>query len=179
MNKWVIHSPGIYRAHTVSQPLCQALQVRSAVMSPAFGVYNLQHTRLPCPSPSPRICPCSGPLNWYHPTISSSVTLFFCPVFPSIKVFSKESDFHIRWPKYWSFSFSISPSKEYSRLIFFRVDWFNFIALPGTFKSLFQHHSWRVSILLYSAFFIFQLSLVHMYSLSEYKNIKLLLYVVN
>ena len=133
MNKWVIHSPGIYRAHTVSQPLCQALQVRSAVMSPAFGVYNLQHTRLPCPSPSPRICPCSCPLNWYHPTISSSVTLFFCPVFPSIKVFSKESDFHIRWPKYWSFSFSISPSKEYSRLIF--------SGLTGLISLLFQELS--------------------------------------
>ena len=143
MNKWVIHSPGIYWVHTVSQPLCQALQVRSAVMSAAFGVYNLQHTRLPCPSPSPRICPCSCPLNRYHPTISSFCHPLLLPsVFPSIKVFSKESDFPIRWPKYWSFSFSISPSRVF-KIDFFRVDWFNFIALLGTLKSLFQ---WRVSI---------------------------------
>ena len=83
-------------------------------------------------------------------------------VFPSIRVFSNESVLRIRWPKYWSFSFSISPSKEYSRLISFRMDWFDLLAVQGTLKSLLQHHSLKASILLRSAFFIAQLSHPHM-----------------
>ena len=79
-------------------------------------------------------------------------------VFPSIRVFSKESVLHIRWPKYWSFSFSISPSNEYSGLISFRMDWFDFLAVQGTLKSLLPHHSSKASILWRSAFFIVQLS---------------------
>ena len=79
-------------------------------------------------------------------------------VFPSIRVFSNESDLHIRWPKYWSFSFSISPSNEYSGLISFRMDWLDFLADQGTLKSLLQHHSSKASILQHSAFFIVQLS---------------------
>ena len=79
-------------------------------------------------------------------------------IFPSIRVFSNESVLHIRWPKYWSFSFSISPCNEYSRLISFRMDWFDPLALQGTLKSLFQHHGSKVSILRFSAFFIVQLS---------------------
>ena len=67
-------------------------------------------------------------------------------VFPSITVFSKESVLHIRWPKYWSFSFSISPSNKYSRLISFRIDWFDLLAVQGTLKSFLQHHSWKASI---------------------------------
>ena len=87
-----------------------------------------------------------------------------CPLFlllsiiPSIRVFSNESVLHIRWPKYWRFSFSISPSNEYSGLIFFRMGWFDLLAVQGTVKSLLQHHSSKASILQCSAFFIVQLS---------------------
>ena len=79
-------------------------------------------------------------------------------IFPSIRVFSNESVLHIRWPKYWSFSFSISPSNEYSGLISFRMDWLYLLAVQGTLKSLLQHCSSKASILLHSAFFIVQLS---------------------
>ena len=79
-------------------------------------------------------------------------------IFPSIRVFSNESALCIRWPKYWSFSFNISPSNEYSRLISFRIDWFDLLAVQGTLKSLFQHHSLKASVLWCSAFFIVQLS---------------------
>ena len=79
-------------------------------------------------------------------------------VIPSIRVFSSESVLHIRWPKFWSFSCSISPSNEYSRLIFFRMDWLDFLAVQGTLKSLLQHHSSKASILRGSAIFILQLS---------------------
>ena len=75
-------------------------------------------------------------------------------IFPSIKIFSNESVLHIRWQKYWSFSFSISPSNEYSGLIFFRIDWFDLLAVQGTLKSLLQHHSSKTSVLQCSAFFI-------------------------
>ena len=79
-------------------------------------------------------------------------------IFPSIRVFPNESTLHIRWPKYWSFSFSISPSKEYSGLISFKLYWFDFLEVQGTLKSLLQHHSSKASILQRSAFFMFQLS---------------------
>ena len=79
-------------------------------------------------------------------------------IFPSIRVFSKESALCIRWPKYWSFSFSISPSNEYSEVISFRMDWLDLLAVQGTLKSLLQHHSSKASILWYSAFFMVQLS---------------------
>ena len=79
-------------------------------------------------------------------------------IFPSIRVFSNESVFHIRWPKYWSFSFSISLSNEYSGLISFRIDWLDLLAVQGTLKSLLQHHSSKASILQCLAFFIVQLS---------------------
>ena len=85
--------------------------------------------------------------------------LFLLPsIFPSIRVFSKESVLRIRWPKYWSFSFSISPSNEHPGLISFRMDWFNFLAVQGTLKSLLQHYSSKASILRCSAFFTVQLS---------------------
>ena len=98
----------------------------------------------------------------------SSHLLLCCPllllpsVFPSIKVFSNESVLRIRWPKYWSFSFSISYSKEYSRLISFRMDWFDLLAVQGTLESLLQQHSSKASILWCSAFFIVQLWHPHM-----------------
>ena len=83
-------------------------------------------------------------------------------IFPSIRVFSSKSALHIRWPKYWSFSFSISPSSEYSGLISFKIDWLDLLTVQGTLKSLLQHHSSKESILWCSAFFIVQLSLLYM-----------------
>ena len=85
--------------------------------------------------------------------------LFLLPsIFPSIRVFANESVLHIRWPKYWSFTFSINPSNEYSGLIYFRMDWLDLLAIQGTLKSLHQHHSSKASILHHSAFFTVQLS---------------------
>ena len=83
-------------------------------------------------------------------------------IFPSMRVFSKDSVLCIRWLKYWSFSFSISPSNEYSGLTSFRMDWLDLLAVQGTLKSLFQHHNSKASILQHSAFFIVQLSYLHM-----------------
>ena len=86
--------------------------------------------------------------------------------FPSIRVFSNESDLHIRWPKYWSFSFSISPSNEHPGLISLRIDWLDLLAVQGTLKSLLQHHSSKASILWHSTFFMVQL--LHPYNSSPY-----------
>ena len=100
--------------------------------------------------------------------MSSSNPILCCPllllpsIFPSIRVFSNESVLHIRWPKYWSFSFSISPSNEYSGLISFRMDWLDLLAVQGTLKSLLQHHSSEASILWRSVFFIVQISYPYM-----------------
>ena len=88
--------------------------------------------------------------------------LLLPPIPPSIRVFSNESTIHMRWPKYWSFSFNISPSSEHSGLIFFRMDWLDLLTVQRTFKSLLQHHSSKASILWCSAFFIIQLSHPHM-----------------
>ena len=95
--------------------------------------HGLWHAKLLCPSLSPGTCSNSCPLScWCYPTISSSVTLLLLPsIFPSIKVFSNELALCIRWPKYWSFSFSISPSNEYSGLIFLRIDWFDLLLAKG------------------------------------------------
>ena len=93
----------------------------------------------------------SNHLILYHP-------LFLPSIFPSIRVSSNESVFHISWPKYWSFSFSISPSNEYFRLISFRMDWLDLLPVQGTLKSLLQHHSSKASILWCSDFFIVRLS---------------------
>ena len=92
-------------------------------------------------------------------------------IFPSIRVFSNESALYIRWPKYWCFSFSISPSNEYSGLIFFRIDWFDLHAVQGTLKSLLQHHSSKASILQHSTFFMVQLS--HRYMTTTRRTIAL------
>ena len=99
---------------------------------------------------------------WCHPTISSSVIhplLFLPPIPPIIRVFSNESTFRMRWPKYWSFSFNIRPSNEHPGLTSFRMDWLDLLAGHGTLKSLFQHHSSKASIFWHSAFFTVQLSL--------------------
>ena len=88
--------------------------------------------------------------------------LLLPPIPPSIRVFSNESTLHVRWPKYWSFSFSISPSNEHPELISFRMDWLDLLAVQGTLKSLLQHHNSKASILRCSAFFTFQLSYPYM-----------------
>ena len=88
--------------------------------------------------------------------------LFLPPILPSIRVFSNESTLCMRWPKYWSFSFNISPSNEYPGLISFRMDWLDLLAVQGTLKSLLQHHGSKASVLQHSAFFIVQLSHTHM-----------------
>ena len=118
-----------------------------------------QHTRALCPSPSPGVhsdsCPSS---QWYHPAISLLSPSPQSPVPPSIRVFSNESTLHMRWPKYWTFSLSISPSNEHPGLIFFRMDWLDLLAVQGTLKSLLQHHSSKASILQCSALVIVYLS---------------------
>ena len=95
--------------------------------------------------------------------------LFLPSIFPSIRIFSNELAFHIRWPNFWRFSFSISPSNEHSRLISFRIDWFDLLAVQVTLKSLLQHHGWK-ALILHSGFFIVQLSHPHM---TTEKNINL------
>ena len=116
-------------------------------MSNLLQPCGLQHAMPPCPLPTLRACPNSCPLSWWcHPTISSSVIPFSSCLLC------------IRWPKYWNFSFSISPSNEHSGLISFRMDRFVFLAVQGTVKSLLQHHSSKASILWCSTFFIVQFS---------------------
>ena len=107
-----------------------------SVVSDSLWPHGLQHDRLPCFLPSPGACSNSCPLSWWcHPIISSSVIPFLLPsIFPRVKVFSNA--LHIRWPKYWSFSFSISPSNECSEFISFRIDWFDLLAVQGTLKNL-------------------------------------------
>ena len=107
-------------------------------------------------------------LMYIESVMPSNCLILCCPllllpsIFPSIRVFSNKLALHIRWPNYWSFSFSISPSNECSRLISFRIDWFDFLAVQGTLKSLLQYHSSKASILQLSAFFMVQLSHLHM-----------------
>ena len=131
-----------------------------SVVSNSLWPSGLQHARLPCPSPFPGGCSNSGPLSrWCHPTGSASVVPFSCPQsFPAAGSFSNELAFCIRWPKHWSFSFSISPSNEYSGLTSFRMDWSDLLAVQGTLKSFLQRHSSKASILQCSAFFIVHLS---------------------
>ena len=116
-----------------------------------------QHARLLCPSLPPGIRWSSCPWTFQSPHLLSP-PYPPAPIFPSINVFSSESALHIRWPKYWSFSFSISPSYEYSGLISFRTDWFDLLFVQGTLKSLLQYHSSKASVFWCSAFFMVQLS---------------------
>ena len=112
----------------------------------------------------PALASNSSPLSqWCHPTISSCHPLLLLPsVFPSIRVFSNELAFLIRWPKYRSFSFSISPSNEYSGLTSFWIDWIDLLVVQGSLKSLLQHHNSKASILSCSALFMVQLSHAYM-----------------
>ena len=132
-----------------------------SIMSESLPPHGLQHARFLCPPLSPGVCSnlcllssvvLSNHLILCHPL------LLLPSILPSIRVFSNESPLHIRWPKYWSFRFSISPSNEYLRFISFRMDWFDLLAVQGTLKSLLQHHSSKASILQHSALFIVQLS---------------------
>ena len=129
-------------------------------MSDSLRPHEPQHARPPYPSPTPEVHPKPCPLSWRcHPTISSCRPLLLLPsIFPSIKVFSNESDLCIRWPKCWSFSFNISPSNEHSGQISFRMDWLDLLAVQGTLKTLLQHNSSKASSLQRSAFCIVQLS---------------------
>ena len=137
----------------------QPLLFSRPVVSDSLWLPGQQHTRLPCPSPSPRVCPSSCSLHWLcYPAISSSDALFFLlpSIFPSIRDFSNESTVHT------CFSFSISPSNKYSELISLNIDWFDLLAVQGTLRSLLQHHSSKASILWHSAFFTVQLSQSYM-----------------
>ena len=135
-----------------------------SVMSNSLRPHELQHARPPCPSPTPGFYSNSCPSKrWCHPAISSSVVpLLLLPIPPSIRVFSNESTLHVRWPKYWSFNFSISPSNEYPGLISLRMDRLDLLSVQGTLRSLLQHCSSKASIFRRSAFFTVQLSHLYM-----------------
>ena len=131
-------------------------------MSDFLWPHGLQHARLPCPSPTnshsllkliafQSVMP-SNHLTLYHPL------LLLPSIFLSTRIFSNESILHIRWPKYWSWSFSIRPSNKYSGLISFRMDWVDLLGVKGTLKGLLQHHSSKASILQCSVFFMVQLA---------------------
>ena len=127
-------------------------------MSDSLWPHGLQHARPPCPSPTPSLLKLMS-IELVMPTnhlILCFPLLFLPSIFPSIRVFSNESVLYIRWPKYWSFSFSISSSNE--GLISFRIDWLDLLEVQGTLKSLLQPHSSEASILQHSAFFIVPLS---------------------
>ena len=136
------------------------VQFSRSVVSDPLWPHGLQHARPPCPSPTPGAYSNSCPSCWWcHPTISFSVVPFSSQLqsFPASGSFPM-SVLLIRWRKYWSFSFSISPSSEYSGLISFRMDWLDLLSVKGTLKTLLQHHSSKVSILQHSTFFIVQIS---------------------
>ena len=130
-------------------------QISRSVVSDSLRPHESQHSRPPYPSPTPGVHWDSRPSSqWCHPAISSSVIPFSsCPQSLPASVFSSESTLHMRWPKYWSFSFSIISSKEIPGLISFRMDWLDLLAVQGTLKSLLQHHSSKASILWRSASF--------------------------
>ena len=129
-------------------------------MSDSLRPCELQHARPPCPSPTPGVYSnsCLLSLMPSHHLILCCPLLLLPPIPPSIRVFSNESTLRMRWPKYWSFSFSMIPSKEIPGLISFRMDWLDLFAVQGTLKSLLRHHSSKASILWCSVFFILQLS---------------------
>ena len=128
-------------------------------MSASLQLHGLQHIRLSCPSQSPGVCPNPCPIESVMPSnhLILCCLLFLLPsVFPSIRVFSSESSLWIRWPKYWSFSFSINPSNAFLRLISFRINWFELLAVQGAFKGLLWHYNSKASILQHSACFMIQ-----------------------
>ena len=135
-----------------------SVQSSRSVMSHSLQSHESQHSRPPCPSPTPGVHSAIESVMPSSHLILCRPLLLLPPIPPSIRVFSNESVLRIRWPKYWSFSLGISPSNEYSGLISFRMDWLDLLAVQGTLKSLLQHHSSKASILWHSAFFMVQLS---------------------
>ena len=149
---------------SLSYPI-SSVQFSCSVVSDSLRPHESQHIRPPCPSPTPGVYSNSCLSSWWcHPAISSSVIpLSSCPQsLPNIRVFSNESTLPMRWPKCWSFNFSISPSNEHPGLISFRMDWLDLFAVQGTLKSLLQHHTSKASILQRSTFFTVQLSHLYM-----------------
>ena len=149
MDIWVVFSLGLF--------LNNLVYFSHSVVFDSLQPHGLQHSRLPCPSPTHGACSNLISIDSVMPSnhlILCRPLLLLPSIFPSIRVFSNESVLRIRWPKYWSFSFSISPSSEYSGLISFRMDWLYHLAVQGTLKSLLQHHSSKTSILRCSAFFM-------------------------
>ena len=135
-------------------------ELKMSVTSDSLWPHGLQHTRLPCPSPTPGAYSTSCPSSWWcHPTISSTVIPFsFClQCFLSSGSFSNESVLHIRWSKYWNFCFSISTSNEYSGLISFRVNWLDHYLVQEALQSLLPHHSSKTPYLWCSTFSMVQL----------------------
>ena len=125
-----------------------SIQFSHSVLSDSLWLCRQQPSRLPCPSPTPRACSIKSVMPSNH-LILCCPLLLLPSIFPRFRVFFNGSVLHIRWPKYWSFSFSISPSNEYSELISFRMDWLVLFASQGTLKFLLQHHSSKTSICLY------------------------------
>ena len=128
---------------------CHSVQFSRSVVSDSLRPRESQHARPPCPSPTPRV---HSPRLTSIKSVMPSSHLILCrpllllpPIHLSIKVFSNESTLRMRWPKYWSFGFSIIPSKEIPGLISFRADWLDILAVQGTLKSLLQHHSSKAS----------------------------------
>ena len=149
--KGVTCNPGILRSFVINVQSCPTLCNPMVCSKPGFPV--LHHL--------PEFCSNSCPSSqWSHPTISSSVVPFSSCLqsFPASGLISNESALCLRWPKYWSFSFSISPFNEYSELISFRIDWFDLLVVQGPLKSLLQHHNLKTSVLKHSTFFMVQLS---------------------
>ena len=138
-----------YWQNSFSCRLPSSVEFSHSVISDSLQSHESQHARPPCPSPTTEL---TSHLILYHPLLPLP------PISPSIRGFSNEPTLHMRWTKYWSFSFSISPSNEHPGLISFRMDWLDLLAVQGTLKSLLQHHSSKASILWCSAFFIVQLS---------------------
>jgi len=142
-----------------------SVQFSHSVVSDSLQPHELQHARNRSMPGFPITNSQSPPKPVFIELVKPSNHLILCcpllllpPIFPSIRVFSNESALHIRWPKYWSFSFNIRPSSERPGLISFRMDWLDLLAVQGTLKSLLQHHSSKASILRRSAFFTVQLS---------------------
>ena len=142
----------LFRKNKITHHLrgwCLSPQFIHSIMSDSLWSHGLQHARLPCPLPLQELAQTQvhrvgDVIQPSHP-LSSPFPLAF--KLPSIRVFSKVSVFCITWPKYWSFSFSISPSNEYSGLISFRTNWFDLLAIQGTLKSFLQHHSSKAPVL--------------------------------
>ena len=134
---------------TTTTCIFSSVQFSCSVMADSLQPHELQHARPPCPSPTPGVY--QAHVHWVSDAIQPSHPLSSpsppAPVPPSIRVFSNESTLHMRWPKYWSFSFCIIPSNKHPGLISFRMDWLDLLAVQGSLKSLLQHHSSKASIL--------------------------------